>query len=456
MRDLVCSPSSRVRFRANIKLSNELDEKLCSSQINQKPITLQGALLQNRRELKVIDLFAGAGGMGLGFLSANRKTSGYRVIGVAEIDPIYLSSLSKNYTNFAKSRDLKLNECSPSSFEPIDLTKTVDRLKIVDAVNKEGGVDILIGGSPCQGFSQANRNSWSPDNPFNKLVEYFIKCAEELTPKIVLMENVQGILWTNRKTNSKKEVTVADHVSKRLTQAGYVLFPAVLDAAWYGVPQHRNRFFLLALHKSLGYTEKDFGEWGAFPIPTHGYFGENSYVTVRQAISDLPSIENGESRLLQEYAEPSLKKLSQNEFLKQMRYLSGKMIEGHVVSNQADYVIERYKNVPEGGNWKDIRHMMTNYTDIERTHSNIYRRLKWDEPSITIGNYRKSMIIHPSQNRGLSLREAARLQSLPDWFTFSNSTNANATGGLVHKQQQLANAVSFLLTESIAKHILNF
>ena len=132
------------------------------------------------------------------------------------------------------------------------------------------------------------------------------------------------------------------------------------------------------------------------------------------------------------------------------------MIEGHVVSNQADYVIERYRNVPEGGNWKDIRHMMTNYSDIERTHSNIYRRLKWDEPSITIGNYRKSMIIHPSQHRRLSLREAARLQSLPDWFTFSNSTNTNFTGGLVHKQQQLANAVSFLLTESIAKHILNF
>lgn len=456
MRDLVCKPGSRIRFRSNIKLSNELDEKLCCLQALEQLTTLQGSLLQNRQELTVIDLFAGAGGMGLGFLSASNKKSGYRVIEVAEIDPIYLSSLRRNYLNFAKAKDINLSECSTSNFEPIDLTKSLDRFKIADKANREGGVDILIGGSPCQGFSQANRNSWSPDNPFNKLVEYFIKCAEELNPKVVLMENVQGILWTSKNTKSKKEVTVADHVSKRLTQAGYVLFTAVLDAAWYGVPQHRNRFFLLALHKSLGYTEKDFGEWGAFPIPTHGYFGENGYVTVRQAISDLPTIENGESRLLQEYTEPSLKKLSQNEFLKQMRYLSGKMIEGHVVSNQADYVIERYKNVPEGGNWKDIRHMMTNYTDIERTHSNIYRRLKWDEPSITIGNYRKSMIIHPSQNRGLSLREAARLQSLPDWFTFSNSTNANATGGLVHKQQQLANAVSFLLTESIAKHILNF
>lgn len=455
MRDLVCNPGSRVRFRANIKSSNELDEKLYSLQIAQKLTTLQGYLSQNRQELKVIDLFAGAGGMGLGFLSARSNASNYRVIGVAEIEPIYLSSLSKNYINFAQATDMVDSKCYPSKFEPIDLTKAVDRLKITDAANKEGGVDVLIGGSPCQGFSQANRNSWSPDNPFNKLVDYFIKCAEELKPKVVLMENVQGILWTNRKNNSKKEVTVADHVARKLTQAGYILFPAVLDAAWYGVPQHRNRFFLLALHKTLGYVEKDFGEWGAFPIPTHGHLGNKDYVTVRDAISDLPVIGNGENSLFQEYTEPRQQELNQNQFLKQMRHLSGKMIEGHVVSKQADYVIERYRNVPEGGNWRDIRHMMTNYSNIERTHSNIYRRLTWDEPSITIGNYRKSMIIHPSQDRGLSVREATRLQSLPDWFTFSNSTNASSQGGLMHKQQQIANAVSFLLTQAIANYILN-
>jgi DNA (cytosine-5)-methyltransferase 1 len=98
--------------------------------------------------------------------------------------------------------------------------------------------------------------------------------------------------------------------------------------------------------------------------------------------------------------------------------------------------------------------MMDNYKDISRTHSNIYRRLKWREPSITIGNYRKSMIIHPTQHRGLSLREATRLQSLPDWFTFCGSLDDSSPNGIMHKQQQLANAVSFLLTLSIAKYIL--
>jgi site-specific DNA-cytosine methylase len=98
--------------------------------------------------------------------------------------------------------------------------------------------------------------------------------------------------------------------------------------------------------------------------------------------------------------------------------------------------------------------MLTNYAAVDRTHSNIYRRLSWDEPSITIGHYRKSMIVHPSQNRGLSLREAARLQSFPDWFRFAGSQNG-ADGGLMHKQQQLANAVCPLVSRAIAEFLLN-
>jgi DNA (cytosine-5)-methyltransferase 1 len=236
---------------------------------------------------------------------------------------------------------------------------------------------------------------------------------------------------------------------------GYVLFPAILDAAWYGVPQHRNRFFLLALHKDLGYTVDHFGEWGAFPLPTHGAKGGNNYVTLQEAIADLPMVGNGESRVIQEYNEQIYEELTTNPFLQQMRQMATPdIIEGHIVSRQKDYVIDRYGHIPAGGNWQNIRHLMTNYSDIENTHSNIYRRLRWDEPSITIGNYRKSMIIHPDQNRGLSLREATRLQSLPDWFTFCGSTDNSKNTGLMHKQQQLANTVSFLLTLAIAKHIL--
>jgi DNA (cytosine-5)-methyltransferase 1 len=457
MRKPACNPGSRVRYRANIKLGNEKDKELHSF-ISDKPDNQQlyGVLKQSRSELRVVELFAGAGGMGLGFLMAGNQQHGFKIIQSAEIEPIYLKSLEKNYKYFAQHSSNALDDCYPSDFQPIDLTKDYGRRNVHEAVQRAGGVDVLIGGTPCQGFSQSNRSSWNPENPYNKLVDIFVQCAVELTPKVILLENVQGILWTPRTSRSKnKKLTVIDYISKKLTNAGYVLFPAVLDAAWYGVPQHRNRFFLLGLHKNLGYKTNDFGEWGAFPVPTHGALGQYKYVTVRDAIADLPIVENGENKVFQDYDEPTEEQLKFNSFLRQMREMSPRgVIEGHIVSRQADYVIERYSFIPQGGNWQNIRHLMDNYADIERTHSNIYRRLKWDEPSITIGNYRKSMIVHPEQNRGLSLREATRLQSLPDWFTFCNSTDDSKVGGIGHKQQQLANAVSFLLTLSIAKYIL--
>ncbi|MBD1862338.1 MULTISPECIES: DNA cytosine methyltransferase [Trichocoleus] len=464
MRKPACSPGSRLRYRANIKLANQQD-KLLNLEICQQGNLLDlqkekannlGSLTYLRNELRVVDLFAGAGGMGLGFLMANSQKKGFRIIQAAELNPIYVKSLEKNHQYFSQHTAYKVDDCSPKEFSPIDLSSQIGRNLVKEAVDRAGGVDILIGGPPCQGFSQSNRNSWSPENPYNKLVEMFVKCAVELEPKVILMENVQGILWTPRPIEGKaKELGVVDYVSKKLMDAGYILFPAVVDAAWYGVPQHRNRFFLLALHRSMGYTHSDFGEWGAFPKPTHGSLGKYDYVTVQDAIADLPRVNNGENRVIQEYQGPSGENLRINPFLSLMRQMAPKeTIEGHIVSRQADYVIERYKNIPQGGNWQNIRHMMDNYKDISRTHSNIYRRLRWSEPSITIGNYRKSMIIHPIQDRGLSLREAARLQSLPDWFTFCGSVNDSVTSGIMHKQQQLANAVSFLLTRAIADYIL--
>ena len=230
------------------------------------------------------------------------------------------------------------------------------------------------------------------------------------------------------------------------------IYTAVLDAVWYGVPQHRNRFFLLAIRNDLGYRPDTFGDWGPFPAPTHGPGMKRPYVTVRDAIQDLPRIRNGESRIKQRYL---ASRPDADSFLGMMRRLAPEdFIEGHVVTNQADYVIERYKRVPPGGNWRAIRHMLTNYSRIENTHSNIYRRLLWDSPAVTIGHYRKSMLIHPSQNRGLSLREACRLQSLPDWFTFHGSPPGASSDSLDGKQQQLANAVSFALTASVARYLL--
>jgi len=457
MRKLVCTPGSRVHCKINTKIINKKDDDMNNNYQLFGPTEPLSILTQSRKDLRVLDLFAGAGGMGLGFLMGGNQEHAFQIINVAEINPIYVRTLEKNYNYFfTKYQKNGLKHYCPSKFNPIDLTESSGYDALKKSIKRAGGVDVLIGGPPCQGFSQANRHSWGPDNHYNKLVDIFVDCVIDFAPKVVLMENVQGILWTPKATQGKeKKINVVDYIDKKLKSVGYILFPTVLDAAWYGVPQHRNRVFLLGLHKSLGYTADDFGDWGPFPLPTHGPSGQYNYVTVRDAISDLPVVENGESRLTQDYHEPTKKQLSLNTFLQHMREKAAKkQIKDHIVSKQADYVIDRYQQIPQGGNWKDIQKLMTNYSDISRTHSNIYRRLKWDEPSITISHYRKSMIIHPEQHRGLSLREASRLQSLPDWFTFCGTEDDSKIGGIGHKQQQLANAVSFLLTVAIAKYIL--
>jgi site-specific DNA-cytosine methylase len=151
--------------------------------------------------------------------------------------------------------------------------------------------------------------------------------------------------------------------------------------------------------------------------------------------------------------EPARTGMTINHYLRLMRLHAPKnRILDHITSKHADYVIERYKRIPPGGNWESITKMMSNYADVERTHSNIYRRLVWNQPSITIGHYRKSMLVHPRQDRGLSLREAARLQSFPDWFRFAGAVKG--PGGLIHKQQQLANAVCPLVAQTLAEFIL--
>ncbi len=446
-----------VKPRSNIALARKQDdaavwaqnERRRDGQPNQtKPSGASSSVV------RVGELFAGAGGMGLGFLLADHSAKRCRLIFSAEVNPIYARTLELNHQAFMKWRRADREAYVPGPVEPIDLRerKAFDVIKAAAA--QAGGLDVLIGGPPCQGFSSANRNSWYRDNPHNRLMGVFARYVEKLSPKVFLMENVQGIVWTAQNGKADSQPSVVDYFAKRMRKAGYLLFPKLLDAVWYGVPQYRTRFFMIGLREDIGYRKDSFGSWGPFPRPTHGPGTANPYTTVRQAIADLPRLGNGSSEEQRPYSEPSDNALASNEFLRLMRHRSPKrMIWDHVTSRHADYVIKRYKAIPAGGNWEDIAQQLTNYSDVKRTHSNIYRRLTWNEPSITIGHYRKSMLVHPAQHRGLSLREASRLQSFPDWFRFAGNPD-NAKGGLVHKQQQLANAVCPLVTKAVAEFIL--
>jgi DNA-cytosine methyltransferase len=447
-------PALDLLVRANRRIAAGQDARAAEQRAQQlaERAPLRRRLTARKSILNVVELFAGAGGMGLGFLSA-RSGDGhrYRIAGSAEIHPIYTRTLELNH---AYMRDVGLTPAgsTPREHVPMDLCSDKNRARLAEMARERGEIDVMIGGPPCQGFSNANRNSWSSTNPNNRLVDAFLDCVSLMSPKLLLMENVQGILWTPR-DEGDTDLSVAAHVLERLAAMGYLVFPKLLDAVWYGAPQNRNRFFLMGIHRDVGYSTEDFGHWGPFPKPTHGPGTGKAFVTVRDAIADLPKLVNGEALAERPYLEDRTR-LEQNAFLRSMRAgAPAEVIWDHVTSKHAEYVIERYKGIGQGQNWQAVRELMTNYADVERTHSNIYRRLAWSEPAITMGHYRKSMIIHPSQHRGLSLREAARLQSFPDWFRFAGSTG-EGDGGLMHKQQQLANAVCPTVTKAVAEFIL--
>jgi hypothetical protein len=190
----------------------------------------------------------------------------------------------------------------------------------------------------------------------------------------------------------------------------------------------------------------------AGPESLRGYIERK--VTVKDAIAELPHARNGEDRQSMPCHPSRTLILKRNKFLPLMRSgaPSGVILD-QVTSRRADYVVERYWEIPPGQNWRAISGRQTNYTAEGRAHSKICRRRSWNEPPFTIGHYSKSMIVYPSQNRGLSLRDAPRLQSFPDWFRSSES-RSGTRGGLVHMQQLLANAVCSLVATAVANCLL--
>lgn len=168
-------------------------------------------------------------------------------------------------------------------------------------------------------------------------------------------------------------------------------------------------------------------------------------ISVEEAIGDLPILHNGDNIDSLPYRVPAGEA---SDYARLMRHGS-RTSKQNFVSLNNDLVIQRYHCIPQGGNWRNIpQELMQNYADKTRCHSGIYKRLRANQPSVVISNYRKSMLIHPTQDRGLSVREAARIQSFPDNFVFS--------GPISHIQQQIGNAVPPLLAKAVVEKILSY
>lgn len=363
--------------------------------------------------LTTVDLFAGAGGLSLGF-----EDTGFKVIFAVEND-VYSTQTYK------ANRKRRNTELILSDISQINFTNLLEKFKI-----RRGEIDILLCGPPCQGFSTANMRTRTTDNPQNHLFKEFLRAVEEICPKWILFENVSGIV-------SFEKGKVIEIMNVELGERGYLCSWDIMNTADYGVPQIRRRFFLIGSRMGIKFS---------FPQRTYGA-GRKPYTTVRDAIFDLPLLDNGNKTdsLPHRYNGSNL-----SEYQREMRRKWNKeYCLNNWVTENSDLIVKRYEFIPPGGNWEDIpSHLMKNYRNKANCHSGIYKRLKWDEPSIVVSNFRKNMLIHPEQERGLSVREAARLQSFPDWYIFY--------GRLGSQQQQVANAVPPILAKKLGDRIKKY
>jgi DNA (cytosine-5)-methyltransferase 1 len=359
-------------------------------------------------QFRALDLFAGAGGLGLGLTHA-----GFHVVAANEYEQVFSESYAINHP---ETRVI----CG-------DILNNNIRRELYRAAK---GVDLVAGGPPCQGFSTVGSKNES--DPRNRLFSAFLEVVDELNPRAVLFENVSGF---RRMYSSRAFVALCSGLSKlkySVTDENCRL----LNAVHFGVPQHRLRTFVVAFRDGQGFR---------FPDPSYSVetdlFSRQRALTLQDALSDLPIVAMGESA--SGYARPP-----QNEYQRIMR--SGVAMDSLTEQdgpNHGPKLMEMIQHVPVGGTVADI----PEHLRPRSYFANTYSRLWWDKPSTTItrnlGTPSSSRCIHPLADRGLTTREAARLQGFPDAYRFVGSRS--------EKNLQIGNAVPPTLGAVVGTAIAN-
>ncbi len=368
-----------------------------------------------RSAFTAVDLFAGAGGLSEGF-----KQAGFGTIAANDFDTNAAETYRQSHTG---TRFIN------GAIQDIGKEELLEATSI-----GQGELDVLIGGPPCQAFSVYNHQRGMHDERSGLFREY-LRIVEALMPRFVVMENVTGI-------TSVAEGRAVDEIYHSLESLGFHVEHQILKAEEFGVPQERRRIFF------IGSRESDSIIW---PEPTHGVpsrglFGQDAelkpFVTVWDAIGDLPSLDIREGSDESEYiAKP------QSDYQRAMRHRSRRLFN-HVAPNLAEINLQRLKHIPQGGSWRDIPHELlpAGMKRAKRSdHTKRYGRLHPDGLACTIltkCDLHWGAFIHPTQERSLTVREAARLQSFPDRISFS--------GSRVEQFRQVGNAVPPLLAKTVA------
>jgi DNA (cytosine-5)-methyltransferase 1 len=415
------------KSRLNLLFSKEIGRTLAAVFMNR----LSRTAPRKAAGPTCIDLFAGAGGLAEGF-----RQAGFRILSANDAAATAARTFQKNFP------------------EATVFVGSVSRLSgkelLADAGLQRGELDCLIGGPPCQSFSY-NNHERSRRKARARLFRDYLRIVGVLQPKCLVMENVPGILTVG-------SGAVVSEIYESLKELGYECEARILYSEDYGVPQQRRRVFFVATR--LGWSSSLFprGNHGPAPKPQGGSNNEFVYrwrapkgeslpmpPTVWDAIGDLPSLQNGAGEEEEQYAvEP------QSTYQQLMRGTQSVLLN-HVAPRLGEKMLKRIAHVPEGGNWRDIPFRLLPagmQRACESDHTKRYGRLSRCGLCCTIltkcdphwGSY-----VHPLDQRAISVREAARLQSFPDGFIF--------LGFRSEQFQQVGNAVPPLMAAAMGKAI---
>ncbi|MDR3283518.1 MAG: DNA cytosine methyltransferase [Candidatus Methanoplasma sp.] len=379
--------------------------------------------------MNFVDLFAGAGG-----LSCGLEMSGFRPVLANEMVDVFAETYKLNHPG-----------CNVITGD----IRKIDETRINELVKAEGDVGLVAGGPPCQGFS-INAPSRSMEDDRNHLFKEFLRIVSKVNPKAVLIENVPGII-------SMASGEIVSQIYAMLESMGYAVAHKILFAGHYGVPQMRFRTVFIGVKNRSGEI--------VFPEPEYNSSSCANFTGSRDlcldidnpdslkketniwdAIGDLPPIVGGGGNGTFEYPACDM-----TEYRSYSRSGSD-MITSHYCNRLSEINIKRLGHIPPGGSWRDIPFdlLPEGLKRARRSdHTRRYGRLHPDRLGTTIMTKcdpHWGTFFHPCQNRAISVREAARIQSFPDRYQF--------TGNKTQQYEQVGNAVPPLMAQAVGKSIL--
>ena len=345
--------------------------------------------------IRFIDLFSGAGGMSSGLIDA-----GFKCIYSNDIDPIFCETFKKNHPNvLVDSRD-------------------INKINIEENFKNYKNINLVVGGPPCQGFSQKGSRKGINDKR-NFLFKKFVEVVKVLNPEVFLMENVPNIITSSNGF-------FFNEIKEEFKLIGYQLSSSILNAYDYGIPQKRRRAFIVGnrINKEFSFPKNNLRT-----------------VSVNEAISDLPKLQSGEGKHFTKYNNDP-----KSDYQKKLRKNS-KGIFNHISTNHSKSALIKLSLIPPLGDKSDLPTQLL----TKSIYSGTWSRIDPNGPARTITTRfdtpSSGQFTLNNQDRCLTVREAARIQSFPDKFIFY--------GNKTSQMKQVGNAVPPLLAKKIAQEIMN-